>query len=139
MTPTQVFSKYSESIKDDIAIVKYAKGGLDADVFFEIAELTGISKKALAEDIFDVSIKTMVRYQKERKKLNPKNSELALKLLQVCSKGVELFGEMTAFIIWIKKPSYGLGNRLPIDLMDTITGIDLVEEELLRIEYGALA
>jgi hypothetical protein len=28
---------------------------------------------------------------------------------------------------------------LPFDLMDTITGIRLIEEELIRIEFGDLA
>jgi hypothetical protein len=32
-----------------------------------------------------------------------------------------------------------LGYQIPMLLMDTITGIKLIEEDLIRIEFGALA
>jgi uncharacterized protein (DUF2384 family) len=36
----------------------------------------------------------------------------------------------------VETPSPGLQNRIPKELMQTSTGIDLVMEELIRIEYG---
>ena len=81
----------------------------------------------------------MLRYQKEGKKLTPRNSEIALKLLNLFDKGIEIFGSMDSFIVWLNKKAYGLGNEVPLTLMNTNTGIDLIEEELIRIEFGALA
>jgi putative toxin-antitoxin system antitoxin component (TIGR02293 family) len=139
MTAAKVLSKYKSSISSDLSILKSANRGINSVVFTELVEITGINRNFLAEQVFDVSLKTMLRYQKENKNLNARNSEIALKLLNLFSKGMEIFGNMNSFMSWLNKESYGLGNQIPIHLMNTNTGIDLIEEELLRIEFGALA
>lgn len=139
MTAAKVLSKYKSAIKSDLSIVKSSNNGIDASIFFELVEISGINRNLLAEEIFDVSVKTMQRYKKENKKLNPRNSEIALKLLNLVEKGIQIFGTMKSFLAWLSKPAFGLGEKVPISIMNTITGIDLIEEELIRIEYGALA
>jgi putative toxin-antitoxin system antitoxin component (TIGR02293 family) len=139
MTAAKVLSKYKSSISSDLSILKSANRGINSVVFTELVEITGINRNFLAEQVFDVSLKTMLRYQKENKNLNARNSEIALKLLNLFNKGMEIFGNMNSFMSWLNKESYGLGNQIPIHLMNTNTGIDLIEEELLRIEFGALA
>ena len=54
-------------------------------------------------------------------------------------KGNEIFGELEAFRRWIMKPAYGLGWEVPSELMETSGGIELIMEELYRIEFGATA
>ena len=139
LSAAEIITKYRKSIKDDYSIVKKSNAGVDAGIFFELVDISGINRNILAEDIFDVSVKTMLRYQKEGKKLNPRHSEIALKVLGLFEKGIEVFGTMKAFTSWLDRPAYGLGRQRPIALMNTNTGIDLVEEELMRIEFGALA
>lgn len=139
MTAARVLSKYKSSINSDLSIVRSANQGVNSMIFTELVEISGINRNFLAEEVFDVSLKTMLRYQKEKKKLNPRNSEIALKLLNLLKKGMEIFGSIDTFISWLNKPAFGLGEQIPIKLMNTNTGIDLIEEELIRIEYGALA
>jgi len=139
MTATQVLSKYKSAIQSDLSIVQNSNDGIEASVFFDLVDISGINRNLLAEEIFDVSVKTMLRYKKEKKKLSPRNSEIALKILNIFKRGIEIFGSLESFNSWLNKPAYGLGEKNPISLMNTITGIDLIEEELIRIEYGALA
>jgi len=139
MTAAKVLSKYKSAIKTDFSIVKSANLGVDSVIFSELVEISGINRNFLAEEVFDISLKTMLRYQKEKKKLNPRNSEIALKLLNLFNKGIEIFGTMNSFMTWLNRSAYGLGEQIPVKLMNTNTGIDLIEEELIRIEYGALA
>jgi len=139
MTAAKVISKYKSAINNDLSIVKNSNAGVSSKIFSELVEMSGISKRFLAEEVFDISLKTMMRYQKDNKKLNPRNSEIALKLMNLFRKGIEIFGTMISFMSWLNKEAYGLGDKLPITLMNTITGIDLIEEELIRIEFGALA
>lgn len=135
----KILEKYRESYKDDIAIVIHANKGLKADTFFELVNVSGINKQILAEEIFDISLKTLMRYKTERKKLNPRNSEIVLKLFSLFYQGNDLFGSLESFTVWLNKPAYGLGDQIPFKLMNTSTGIDLVEDELNRIEHGILA
>jgi len=131
--------KYHKAIRDDYAIMENSNKGISASVFDDILDISGIGKNYLAQSIFDMSVKTMFRYQKENKTLNARLSEIALKFIHLLNKGLEVFGEINAFRNWLNKPAFGLGNKLPIELLNTNTGMDLIEEELLRIEFGALA
>ncbi len=139
MTAAKVLSKYKSSINSDLSIVRSANQGVNSIIFTELVEISGINRNFLAEEVFDVSLKTMLRYQKEKKKLNPRNSEIALKLLNLLNKGMEIFGSIDTFISWLNKPAFGLGEQIPLKLLNTNTGIDLIEEELTRIAFGALA
>src|SRR4030043_226995 len=60
--------------------------------------------------------------------------EVSIKLRDLYKKGVEIFGNSSRFNTWLSRESAGLGSMQPLDLMGTSTGIDLVYEELLRIE-----
>jgi putative toxin-antitoxin system antitoxin component (TIGR02293 family) len=135
----KLLSKYKNSIKDDYSIVTTSVGGISANTFFDLVIITGIDKNQLAENIFEISLKTINRYKQENKKLNPRNSELILKLLALYNKGIEVFGKLESFNNWLMKPAFGIGNKTPFSLMNTSTGIDLIFEELIRIEYGDLA
>ena len=53
--------------------------------------------------------------------------------------GIECFGNIESFNDWLEKPAYGLGFKIPKSLMETQEGVLLVEDELIRIAYGALA
>ena len=139
MIAAEVLTKYKSAISSDLSIVKNANAGISSTIFSELIAISGINKNFLAEEVFDVSLKTMLRYQKEGKKLTPRNSEIALKLLNLFDKGIEIFGSMDSFMVWLNKKAYGLGNEVPLTLMNTNTGIDLIEEEIIRIEFGALA
>lgn len=140
MVSSQIlFSKYEKTIKDDYSIVLNSLKGLSANVFYDLVLITGMNKNQLADDIFKLSLKTIKRYQEDNKKLNPRNSELILKLIALYKKGAEIFGSIESFNKWLNKPAFGLGNKIPYQIMNTSTGIDLIFEELVRIEFGDLA
>lgn len=120
------------------SLVSQALQGVSATRFFEVAELTGYKREQLAE-VFDTSLKTLQRYEREQKKLNPQDSEKVLKLITLFQAGESVFGSAAAFRRWMDKPAYGLGNQVPFALLHTSGGIDLVMDEVTRIEYGDLA
>ena len=134
-----LLSKYEKRIKDDYSIVLNSLKGLSANVFYDLVLITGINKNQLAGDIFQLSLKTIKRYREDNKKLNPRNSELILKLIALYKKGAEVFGSTESFNKWLNKPAFGVGNKTPYRIMNTSTGIDLIFEELVRIEFGDLA
>jgi putative toxin-antitoxin system antitoxin component (TIGR02293 family) len=123
---------------DRTTLVILALKGVPATRFFEIADLTGYRREQLAE-VFDTSLKTFQRYEREQKKLNPQDSEKVLKIMALFQTGESVFGSAGAFRRWMDKPAYGLGNQVPFDLLHTSGGIDLIMDEVVRIEYGDLA
>jgi putative toxin-antitoxin system antitoxin component (TIGR02293 family) len=137
-THTSIFSRYEKSIKDLFTIVVEARKGVNATAFFDVVSISGIDRNKLA-DLMNVSLKTLLRYRQQNKKLSATKSERVLKLIALYKKGEEIFGSGSEFHKWMEEPSYGLGNMIPFDLMHTSGGIDLITEELKRIEFGDLA
>lgn len=135
----KLLAKYENTIKDDYAIVMNSLNGVKANVFYDLVTISGLNKNQLAEDVFEISLKTINRYKQDKKRLNARNSEIVLKLLALYKKGIEVFGELEDFNKWLTKRAFGLGDKIPYKMMNTSTGIDLIFEELVRIEYGDLA
>jgi uncharacterized protein (DUF2384 family) len=55
------------------------------------------------------------------------------------NKGVSVFGNTSNFLAWINSKSIPLGGVKPIDLLDNSFGINMVRDELIKIEHGILA
>jgi len=109
------------------------------EILERFIKISSIPNKLLAEQIFEISSKTLYSYRHSEKNLPIRMNEQILKLEELYKKGIELFESSEEFNKWLKSESYGLGNTKPINLINSITGIDLVYEELIRIEFGATA
>jgi len=120
----KIIKKYKKYLDSSIKTVMTAHAGIPASAFNDVTELFG-QKERIAQ-LLNRSTKTFKRYQDQKKKLDASNSEMLLKLVAL-------------FLRWLEKPAYGLGKNVPFDMMRTSDGIDLVIEELVRIEYGDLA
>jgi putative toxin-antitoxin system antitoxin component (TIGR02293 family) len=119
-------------------MVEEAASGVPASAIFDLIQLTHLNKSFFA-GMLNLSTKTLDRYRQGEKRLNPASSELMLKLFSLFKKGEHIFGNSTEFQHWIEKPAYGLAYKVPKELMQTSAGIDLIIDELIRIEYGDLA
>jgi|GEM_PF-5475187 len=108
-------------------------------VVVEIQGLTKLPQKVLATHVFEVSEKTFMNYKKSDGTFSDHTAELIVKLKELYKKGELLFGDVNEFNNWLAEPAFGLGDLVPKNIMNTVTGIDLILEELVRIEFGATA
>lgn len=138
MATPRSFTHYESSTRNKVAMVYAAHEGVYVSAVFDAVELTGLRREQLA-DLLHISMKTLLRHQQENKKLSPGNSEWVLKLIALFQQGKTVFGGVAAFRGWLGKPAFGLGNQTPYDLLATVGGMDLIADELTRIEYGDLA
>ena len=134
----EVAEKYQVVEENPFSLVTKAQNGIPVTAFFDLMAISGLTREELA-GLLDLSFKTIQRYEKEQKKLNALNSEQLLKMISLYQKAEEIFGSIESFNRWLHKPSFGLGGHHPLSLMKTPGGIDLIREELIRIEFGALA
>ena len=133
-----LISYYQPSYLNDITLLTSSKKGLDAKAAIDFISLSGFTKEQFQET-FKTTVKTIQNYDNNKLKLDAALSEKLLKSFELFDKGIEVFGTAKSFHMWLNTPSFGLGNQIPFNLMDTITGISLIEEELIRIEFGDLA
>ena len=86
-----------------------------------------------------LSERTMQRYRSEQKTFDPLQSEKIIEIALFYNKGVEVFGSAEKFNSWLDTDNLALGNTKPKMLLDNSFGINMLRDELTRIEYGVLA
>ncbi len=89
--------------------------------------------------ILHLSERTMQRYRSEKRTFDPLQSEKIIEIALLYNKGVEVFGETEKFNLWLDTENLALGRIKPKMLLDNSFGINLLKDELTRIEYGVLA
>lgn len=122
-------------VQDDYTLINNALQGIEVNYFDHVLEKTGIQKGVLAS-LLGIDPRTIDNYRKNNKRFDVLEGELLLKLGSLFDFGEEVFEEMSEFMEWLATNSVGLGNKKPLDLMNTSTGVGLVLDELMRIEHG---
>ena len=72
---------------------------------------------------------------RKNNKINSNKDDSLDKLIALYRKGEDVFGSKEAFNSWMSNPVFSL-NSIPLQLIKTSYGIDLIDEELDRIAYG---
>lgn len=76
---------------------------------------------------------------KENKSFDLPQSEKILEIALLFNRGVEVFGNLDRFIEWLGLENIVLRIIKPKSLLDSTFGINLLKEELTRIEHGILS
>jgi putative toxin-antitoxin system antitoxin component (TIGR02293 family) len=97
----------------------------------------GLTKKEYA-CYLHVNARTLDRNLKEKFTLDIDKTEKILLLWELMKRGIDVFGSEEKFSIWIREFNTALQKK-PIDMFSTITGINLVNNLLTRIEYGVFS
>jgi len=126
------------SYSSDMQLLNRSKAGLSPKAALDFLSISGFTQDEFQET-FKTTVKTIQNHVARALTLDASLSEKLIKSFALFDKGIELFGNASEFHRWLTLPAFGLGNMVPITLMDTVTGMKLIEEELIRIEYGALA
>ncbi|MEP7143752.1 MAG: antitoxin Xre/MbcA/ParS toxin-binding domain-containing protein [Ferruginibacter sp.] len=134
----KVYKQYADYIQQEEFNTLSEPEAIYATAFDDMLAVSDYDKD-FAADLLDVSHKTVTRYQKEKKKLSPLQSEYILKTIVLFNKGNQVFGNKESFNRWLDKPAFGLGNRIPRAFSTTVGGINFIIDELNRIARGDLA
>lgn len=86
-------------------------------------------------DLLNVSYKTISR-KKNKDILDELSSSLIIEIAGTIATGLALFEDAVKLRRWLKKENKALKGKKPIDLLNTPTGIKLVNNILHRIEEG---
>ena len=86
-----------------------------------------------------ISERTLQRYKKDKKAFDSLQSERIMQIVLLQKFGTEVFGSEENYSTWLISNNVALGNCLPKSLLDNTFGIELVKNELGRIQHGVLA
>lgn len=133
----EIFERYHVHYKSPSAKMVVIRRGIEAVAIKDFIRLTGVTQVDLAH-ILSLTEPTLRKYINEGKALNQGITEHIIQLFELFDKGMDTFGSLEQFKNWLPHHNIGINAR-PIDLLDTITGINIVMTELHRIDYGILA
>ncbi|HAF73687.1 MAG TPA: antitoxin [Gammaproteobacteria bacterium] len=93
------------------------------------------------EKAMGISLRTLQRRKREDspKRLSLEQSGRAWKFAELLEEAIEVFGNQEDAEAFFNRPALGLNQRLPIDLLSTPAGTELVETHLERLKYGVYA
>lgn len=90
-------------------------------------------------DFLHVSGRTLHRYEQNNSTFDAPQSERILEIGMLYKQGLDVFGNPNKFNAWLNAPSVSLGGRVPKSLLDSTLGIQLLKDELIRIQHGVLS
>lgn len=120
-----------------LQLIDHSRKGLDSSEADRVANSLGVTDKEMAR-LLNQSVATFHRRAKSGR-LDATTSERLLMLSRLASHGEAVFQDSGKFTRWLRRPLRLLVDREPLDLMDSPTGILLVEDLLGRIEYGVFS
>lgn len=89
--------------------------------------------------MLNLSERTFLRYKKEKKAFDSIYSDRILQVVALYKRGATVFGDAAKFNQWMDLPNITLENNNPKSYIDSSFGIQLIHDELTRIEHGIFA
>ena len=83
--------------------------------------------------------RTLQRYRNSNQHLGADQSEKFLAIALLFQQGIKVFGSTGKFSQWLDTTQVAFGGVKPKELLDNSFGIELINNELGRIEHGILA
>ena len=125
----------SSSIKSDFDLINAGSEGISKSSVDALANYLGISRKSMAEDIFDLSVKTLER-KAPADKMDKRTYSHAFEIAKVMQHAFEVFEDEEKLKHWVNKENKALNGTKPVLLFSTLTGLNMVNDVLGRIEEG---
>jgi len=129
---------YSGFLSNKMLMILIIREGVPYSFFSLIQDHTPFSESDWA-NFLEISTKSLQRYKQASKNFKPIQSEKIIEMAEVTNVGLDVFGDMEKFKLWLDTPNFSLGNLKPIELLRDSYGKEMVISELTRINHGILA
>jgi putative toxin-antitoxin system antitoxin component (TIGR02293 family) len=123
-----------KSITGDFDLIALTREGIKKSTLKSLAGYLGISMEVMSR-LLHTSHRNIQR-KDEEEILDTLKSEKVLELAAFAQRGMDVIGSKDGFIEWLHSPLISLGNKTPLDFLDTSFGIHLVTKILGRLEQG---
>lgn len=129
---------YSDFLSNKMLMISMIRQGVPYSLFELIRHFIPFTDDNWA-DILSISTKSLQRYKQSSKHFKSIQSEKIVEMAEVTHIGLDVFGDMEKFKLWLETPNFSLGNLKPLELLKDSYGKELVVGELTRINYGILS
>lgn len=126
---------YADFLSNKMLMILVIREGVPYSLFKLIQHYTPFTEDDWS-NFLDISTKSLHRYKQTSRSFKPIQSEKIIEMAEVTKVGLDVFGDMEKFKLWLETPNFSLGNLKPMELLKDSYGKELVIGELTRINYG---
>ncbi|MFT6851153.1 MAG: putative toxin-antitoxin system antitoxin component (TIGR02293 family) [Sphingobacteriales bacterium] len=130
-SPSWVVANAKDAPGFQLELIGRIRAGVKKADWKQLIKYTGSSEKEF-EHILPASISSMQKKSVYGKEISERIYELA----RLFGAGYEVFDSKVDFKKWLMTPSRTLGDKIPFDLLDSSFGFEIVENEIIRIQYN---
>ena len=123
-----------KAISGDFDLITITREGIKKSTLKSLAGYLGITMDTISR-LLHTSHRNIQR-KDEEELLDTLKTEKVLELAAFAQHGIEVIGSKEGFIEWLHSPLIALGNKAPVDFLDTSFGITMVTKILGRLEQG---
>lgn len=123
-----------KSLEGDFDLINLSRNGIKKSSLKSLAEYLGTNMETISE-LLHSSYRNIQR-KDEDQLLDTLKTEKVLELAAFAQRGIEVIGNKESFAEWLHSPVVSLGNKMPLDFLDTSFGIQMVTKLLGRLEQG---
>ena len=128
---------FPKRIQNRMDLVELSTKGVPKDALVHLSKFLSCSMKQMAT-LLPVTERTIQRYTL-KKHFNRAVSEQILQIAEVAAKGSKVFGNKEKLLSWMNHPNKALAGKTPISLLGSKFGVDVVLDELGRMEHGVFS
>jgi putative toxin-antitoxin system antitoxin component (TIGR02293 family) len=110
------------------------KRGVSRHVLDGLKDLTSLDLTSLSKIVGTTT--ATIHKKRNDQKFNLAISEKIIEVAALYDFGYEVFEDKNTFDLWMRTDNNALGQKKPIEFIDTIFGVDEVRKIIGRIQYG---
>jgi putative toxin-antitoxin system antitoxin component (TIGR02293 family) len=126
-----------ETFNNQYDLIRLARNGITKKQLLLLAKNVSLSLTEISR-ILPVSIRTLQRYKMGQVFTSDISAQILL-IADLFTKGINVFGGIDKFNLWFRNPCTALSGNRPLDLLDTSFGLEIIKDELGRIEHGVIS
>lgn len=112
------------------------KSNEDPEFIAILDRIIGLNDTILSKWL-NITPRTFRNYKSNEKLVLKDNiKEHIILILSLYKHGIEVFGNVKDFELWLSQKNYLLDNRAPGDFLETISGIKFIDNRLTAMEFG---
>lgn len=124
------------ALSTQMRVVEQVRQGVPWKDFVAAMDELGLTQKDAAR-LLHLPERTLARRRAGR--LDPQEGERFLRLIRLWGLAYTVLGATDKAWRWLRGPNRALGGVVPLSLLDTDIGTQVVEDVLGRIEYGVFS
>lgn len=126
-----------KSVFGDFDLIKLTREGVKKSTLKTLTSYLGINMETMS-GLLHTSYRNIQR-KDDDSLLDTLKTERVLELASFTQRGIEVIGSKEAFAEWVQSPLIALGNKRPLDFLDTSFGIQFLIKILGRLEQGVFS